>query len=274
MTSRSSSEVVRITTGKSRVRLSARMRWSTSIPLTLGSFRSRSTTAGSSSDAGRPSVPKRYSIARTPSCATTTSFMMLWLLSARIVRATSSGLSSTSRIFPAFTRPPDPRSGPSQGEVERGSPIDGAVGPDAAAVPGDDAADRREADAGAFELRRGVQSLEHAEQLVRVLHVEAGAVVPNQERVRSVHFDGSEFDPRPRLLRRVLPAVAEEVLEGHPQQARISPRREPRGNGEFRLPCRRGPLKLGGDVPRHAAQVHDLGPHLRTGDASKSQQVV
>src|SRR2546426_6278608 len=92
----------------------------------------------------------------------------------------SSGLSSTSRIFPAFTRPPRPPSGPSQGEVEGCSPIDGSLGPDPAAVPGDDAPHRRETDAGALEFGRGVQALEHTEQLVRILHVEAGTVVPDR----------------------------------------------------------------------------------------------
>src|SRR2546430_14832356 len=203
--SRSSSEDVRITTGSSRVRSSARMRSSTSRPSSLGSFRSRRTTAGSSSAPGRPFAPSRYSTAWTPSSTTITSFVMLWLLSARIVRATSSGLSSTSRIFPAFTRPPGPPSGPSQREVERRSPIDGSLGPDPAAVPGDDAPDRRETDAGALEFGRGVQSLEHAEQLVHVLHVEAGTVVPDQERPLSVHLGGSELDLRPRLFRGVLP---------------------------------------------------------------------
>src|SRR2546426_7855267 len=44
----------------------------------------------------------------------------------------------------------------------------------------------------------------------------------------------SEFDPRLRLLRGVLPAVAQEIVEGHAEQARVSPRPEPRGNREFR----------------------------------------
>src|SRR2546422_10456623 len=100
-------------------------------------------------------------MASTPSCATITSFVMLWLLSARIVRATSSGLSSTSRIFPGFTKPPGPRSRPSQGEVEGRSLIDSALRPDPAAVPADDAADRRQADASTLEFGHGVQPLEH-----------------------------------------------------------------------------------------------------------------
>src|SRR5467141_2207467 len=190
-----------MTTGSSRVFSSARIRCSTSIPLTLGSLRSSSTTAGRSLSTGPlPSGPNRMSSACAPSCATTTSLVMLLLLSARSVRATSSGLSSTSRIFPGFTRASRPAgSGPSQGEVERRSLIDHALGPDPAAVPVDDASDGGEADAGALEVGSGMQSLEHAEQLVRVLHVEAGAVIPDHEGLAPVRVGGSEFDSRRRL---------------------------------------------------------------------------
>src|SRR5207248_11524477 len=118
-------------------------------------------------------------------------------------------------------------SGPSQSEVERRSLIDGAFRPDAAAVPGDDASDGGETDAGALEVGSGMQSLEHAEQLIRVLHVEAGAVVPDHEGPAAVRFDRGELDPRLRLFRGVLPAVPQQVIEGHAQQARVASRLKP-----------------------------------------------
>src|SRR5712692_912644 len=276
MTSRSSSDEVRMTTGRSRVPSSARMRCSTSIPLTLGSLRSSSTTAGSSFSAGPlPSAPNRMSSACAPSCATTTSLVMLWLLSARSVNATSSGLSSTSRIFPGFTRASRPAgSGPSQSEVERRSLIDGAFGPDPAAVPVDDAPDGGQTDAGALEVSSGMQSLEYPEQLIRILHVEAGAVVPDHEGPAAVRFDRGELDPRLRLLRGVLPAVPQQIVEGHAQQPCVASRPEPRGDREFHLSFRGRPLQIGHDVVRYAAQVHVLGPYLRTGDPGELQQVV
>src|SRR2546423_10063111 len=126
----------------------------------------------------------------------------------------------------------------SQSEVERRSPIDHALGPDAATVPGDDAPYRRESHAGALEFGRGMQALEHAEQLVRVLHVEAGPVVPDQERALAVRCDRAEFHPALRLFCGVLPAVAKQILERHPQQARIAPRLEPLSDREFH-PTRR-----------------------------------
>src|SRR6266851_4928171 len=276
MTSRSSSDEVRMTTGRSRVPSSARMRCSTSIPLTLGSLRSSSTTAGSSFSAGPlPSAPNRMSSACAPSCATTTSLVMLWLLSARSVRATSSGLSSTSRIFPGFTRASRPAaSGPSQGEVERCPLVHGAFRPDSAAVPIDDAPDGGEADARTLEVGGGMQPLEHAEQLVRVFHVEASAVVPDHEGPAPVCVGGSELDSWSRLLRGVLPAVAEQIVEGHAQEPGVASRIEPGGNVEFHLPLRGGPLQVGHDLPCHTAQVHVLGANLRTGDPREFQQVV
>src|SRR6266550_1240814 len=75
------------------------MRRSTSRPSTLGSFRSSSTTSGAMAWAPSPPVPKRSASASAPSRATRTSFWMLFLARARRVSASSSGLSSTSRIM-------------------------------------------------------------------------------------------------------------------------------------------------------------------------------
>src|SRR5258706_2100358 len=85
------------------------MRSSTSSPLTFGSFRSSNTTAGMS-DRSRPSywpVPNRNSSASLPSRVMTISFASLEALSARIVSASSSGLSSTSRIIFSGMEPPE-----------------------------------------------------------------------------------------------------------------------------------------------------------------------
>src|SRR5262249_222264 len=67
--------------------------------------------------------------------------------------------------------------GPWQGDVQGGTMVDLAFRPDAPAVAMDDAVDRGEADARALELIISMQTLEHAEQLVRVAGIEAGAVV-------------------------------------------------------------------------------------------------
>src|SRR5688572_29650586 len=92
--SSSSLDDVRITTGRQRVLGSSRIRRSTSMPPTLGSFKSRRTMAGGSDAAS----PKRYSISSEPSRATCTSLAIFALRSDRSTSSSSSGLSSTRRM--------------------------------------------------------------------------------------------------------------------------------------------------------------------------------
>src|SRR5712691_12960151 len=68
-----------------------------------------------------------------------------------------------------------------EGEVKRGAFAGFAFGPGTPAVAGDDAAHVGEADPAAFKFVRSVQPLEHPEQLVRILHVEAHAVVAHEQ---------------------------------------------------------------------------------------------
>src|SRR5882762_4181882 len=105
--SSSSLEDVRTTTGTSLVRGSARIRCSTSIPLSLGSLRSSRITAGvvgGSRPACGP-VPNRKSTASWPSLATITLLAMLALRSARSVSSSSFALSSTSMIVFSISPP-------------------------------------------------------------------------------------------------------------------------------------------------------------------------
>src|SRR6266566_6351566 len=111
-----------------------------------------------------------------------------------MVNVTSSGLSSTSRIFPAFTR------ASSQREVKRRALVDGALGPDPAAMSVDDAAHGGEPHPRAFEFGRGVEALEHAEQFVGILHVKACAIVLDHEHAVTVFVLRREFHPWLRPL--------------------------------------------------------------------------
>src|SRR6266853_3063616 len=113
--SSSSLEEVRTTTGTSLVRGSARIRFSTSIPSSLGSLRSSRTTAGIAGGS-RPAylpVPNRKSSASWPSLAMATSLAMFAFLSARSVSSSSFGLSSTSRIILSIVFLPAPSAAPS-----------------------------------------------------------------------------------------------------------------------------------------------------------------
>src|SRR4029079_13428438 len=82
--------------------------------------------------------------------------------------------------------------------------------------------------------RLAVEALEGPGQAVRVAGVEARPVVPHHVG-RALDVDARELDARARLLRRVLPGVAEQVLERDPQQAAVPAGLEPRGHDDLDL---------------------------------------
>ena len=63
-------------------------------------------------------------------------------------------------------------------------------------MPFNDALDHRQPDAGAFEILDRMQALKHAEQLVGISGIEAGAVVAHAERQFPVASLSADFDPR------------------------------------------------------------------------------
>src|SRR5262245_31270241 len=92
------------------------------------------------------------------------------------VSLTSLGLSSTKRISGRRSS----MIGSLRREVEGCAPVDGRFGPDTSGMTLYDALCDGQAHAGAFEILGAVQPLEDAEQLVGVLHVEAGAIVADK----------------------------------------------------------------------------------------------
>src|SRR6059058_1370733 len=102
---------------------------------------------------------------------------MLLFLRARSVSASSFGLSSTSRItLLSMSRLLEV----GDGEVEGRPLVHSPFGPDSSAVAVDDTLHGGEADARAFELFTAVETLERAEQLAGVRHVESRAVVADE----------------------------------------------------------------------------------------------
>src|ERR1700691_5990108 len=103
---------------------------------------------------------------------------------------------------------------PSQGEIESGSVINLRLGPDTPPVLLNDALHRRQAHTGAFKFLFRVHALKHAEELLRILHVEAGAVVTHEHHRRFAHFlDAAylnhSFCPPPRVLN----GIAQKILK-------------------------------------------------------------
>src|SRR5258705_2914061 len=243
--SSSSLEEVRTTTGISTVRRSSRMRFRTSTPSSLGSLRSSRTTAGVL-ERSRPACsppPKRKSIASLPSRAITISFAILAWRSARIVSSSSSALSSTSMInFSGIGL---------QGEEQRRALARRGVGPDAPAVPVHDALDRGEADTGAGIIGVGMQSMEGAEELGGIGHVEAGAVVAHEEGRRRAVTQRADLDMRLLGLRSELPGVADQVLDRRAQQPRIALRAQALADRDLDPALRLAAAHAGPPLPRH-----------------------
>src|SRR5437899_11545894 len=100
----------------------------------------------------------------------------------------------------------------SEREEERGPGADGAFGPDRAAVAMDDAPDRRQAHAGAFEVRFRVQPPEGLEESSGGHGVETGAVVPDENGAASgIELCGADLDARRLPLGGEFPGIAEQV---------------------------------------------------------------
>src|SRR5437588_9356599 len=108
----------------------------------------------------------------------TTSFASRFARSAASVSSMSLALSSASRMFlsSGMTRPAS-RVGLWKREIEGRPAIESAFRPGAAAVALHDAANIGEPDPGPLEFVGAVEPLKYAEQLARILHVEADAVV-------------------------------------------------------------------------------------------------
>jgi hypothetical protein len=141
-------------------------------------------------------------------------------------------------------------------------------------VPLDDAADGGQADAGAFEFVVPVQALEHPEQLAGIAHVEADAVVPNEDVLRALGDADADLDHRVRSRTRVLHGVVDQVGEYLQHQIGIA---------GYRRQRRQPPLDdaftalLPHLIDRALDQLverGDLATHLHVADPGQCQQSV
>src|SRR5262245_20408741 len=126
----------------------------------------------------------------------------LALRSARSASSRSSALSSTIRMSTGWLLTMIPIW--PEREKECCPLVNDGVSPDPAAVPMDDALHDRKTHACALEVLRPVQTLEHSEELVRVLHVEPGGVVAHIENVVAVLAPAAHVDARRLTVAAVL----------------------------------------------------------------------
>src|ERR1700733_8032956 len=110
---------------------------------------------------------------------------------------------------------------PCQGEVEGRAFAQAAVRPDPPAVAGHDPVHDRKSDAGALELLHGMQPLEEAEELRRIAHVEAHAVIAYVVDALRALLQRPDFDPGGIAPGRELQRVGEQVDPHLLEQSRI-----------------------------------------------------
>ena len=136
-----------------------------------------------------------------------------------------------------------------------------------------DAPHRGQADAGAGELGGAVQALEGAEQPAGEAHVEAGAVVAHEEGLALLRrvAGAAELDPRVLAARRVLPGIADQVVEHDAQQGRVAAGAQALGDLHLDLALGRLLAQLLDDLPGHRAQV-DLDRLQRLGRQPRQRQ--
>jgi hypothetical protein len=105
-------------------------------------------------------------------------------------------------------------------EKKCGATVHFRVCPDASVVAVDDASDGGETDSGAFEVLIAVQAVEGIEEFVGVVHVEAGSVVLDEERlfflIKAKVNDGLVD------LRGKLGGVSEEIFESDPEELGVA----------------------------------------------------
>src|SRR5882724_7421984 len=185
----------------------------TSMPSILGSFRSSRISFGVRLPLfSNWPLEKMKSRASTPSLTQTRLFARFFFFSARIVSSASVGLSSTSRIS-TFSNPVILASC-RQREKEGGTFVQLGFGPHPASMAGNQPMNDGKAHPGSGKLLDPVQTLEHAEELVVIAHVEADAVVLDEKShviVRVLRGHETHFDLRHCPGRAILECIRQQV---------------------------------------------------------------
>lgn len=123
-----------------------------------------------------------------------------------------------------------------EGEKESGPFVQDAFYPDSAAVPVNNPFDGSQADARAFELLGGVQTLKGFEDQIGIGHVESAAVVLDKIGLLASSFGRSEFNFRFPALSRKFQGIPQEIFHGNPQEPFIPLGHTAFSDDEIQLP--------------------------------------
>src|SRR5712692_3188307 len=118
--------------------------------------------------------------------------------------------------------------------------LDGGFCPYPAAVPVNDALHRCQPDARAFKFVVAVKALKWPEQVRRVFHVEARAVVAHKVHLLILSIpESSELDQGREMVGRKLPGIANQVVKHDVYQTFVTMGRDTIRDHEFYLSIRR-----------------------------------
>src|SRR3990170_1342988 len=211
------------------------------------------------------------SSASAPSRTTWTGLVTWLSRSARSVSSTSWRLSSTRRISTRISCMAGPFP---EGEVEGRALIDFRLGPHAAAVAVDDPLDNGQADARPFVLLGPVQALEDRKELVRVAHVEADAVVPDEPGGLAPLRPAADLDLRRLAPPRELQGVGEQVDQDLPEERRVPLPHGHVADGNLNAPPRLFGAQLGERLACEAGHLDPLDFQRLAAQAGETEQVV
>src|SRR5437867_4808637 len=120
-----------------------------------------------------------------------------------------------------------------------------------------------------------MEPLKGAEQLLRVIQVKPRAIVRDEiGQAAVILVSGSELYSGTRMPARILPRVADQVLQCDAEQPGIAVRLDPLLDHNFYQTLRLGLPVFGDHSLRQGAQIHRLSPHLAAGYARELEQVV
>src|ERR1035437_8433180 len=246
---------------------------STSMPSMRGILMSRTTTAGLPG-LRVPYFPsqRRYASASTPSLTTVTRLARLLSASASSVNSASLGLSSASRI--CFSSAMVSLLFAWQREIERSALVDYSLGPDAAAMTGDNALNIGQANPGSLEFLLGMQALKYAKELVGVLHVKAYSVIRNNESDFAVAFPGADLDSGHISLPGEFDSVPQQVGPNLTEQGEVTSDRGQFADDPYDAALRATFLYRNQRFLKRLVHVDAFPPQFRMSGARELQQVV
>src|SRR5947209_2114816 len=187
----------------------------TSWPFFRGRLRSSRMRSGRGADPYAPSR-RRNARASTPSSTTNSRLSIFPSRNVSVIRRTSPGLSSTSRMSMGRASDGSPMAAlltGREGEVKAAPPARFRFGPDAPAVALDHLFADGQPDARTRVLLAVVQALEDQENALGVLRLDADAVVAHPKEPVTVLAAGADVDPGRLAVLAELDGVAEQVLE-------------------------------------------------------------